>query len=221
MSGISLSKQRDEVFSSRNELSIVDYLKQVYSLIAGSLFITGIAGYVSMGINWSMGSYLLAVLVSFGLLFVIFAFKNTASLILFSVLQGMLIAPAIAHYVNAGAAGVVGLSVVGTGAIFIALSLYAMVTKRRFEFLGGFLFIALLAMVIVGIANLFLQLAFLSLAMAYVGLLVFSGFILYDTQEMVYGERQPPVIAALGLYLDILNLFMSLLRILGSSSSKD
>ena len=99
--------------------------------------------------------------------------------------------------------------------------MFAMTTKRDFSSMGKFLFIALIIMIVAGISNIFIQSSMMQLAIASVGALLFSAFILYDTQNIIKGQYDSPIEAALALYLDFFNLFISLLQILGIMNSGD
>jgi ribosomal protein S6 len=108
-----------------------------------------------------------------------------------------------------------------TSVAFGGISMFAMTTKRDFSSMGKFLFIALIIMIVAGISNIFIQSSMMQLAIASVGALVFSAFILVDTQKLIRGDYGTPIEAALSLYLDFLNLFMSLLQILGALSKRE
>lgn len=109
-------------------------------------------------------------------------------------------------------------SVVLTLGCFLALTAYAAWSKRDFSFLGGFLLVGLVAVILASFLAIFLQSTILSLAISSVAILIFSGYVLYDTSEVMQG-RNDPFTNALSLYLDFLNLFLNILRLL--SSSKD
>lgn len=102
-----------------------------------------------------------------------------------------------------------GIAVAG----FAGLSAYALTTKRDFSAIGGFLGMGLFVVIGASILNLFLGASVLSLAIASVTVLLFGGFVLYDTQRMLREGDLEPVPAALSLYLNFLNLFLALLRI--------
>ena len=96
---------------------------------------------------------------------------------------------------------------------FTGLSAYALTTKRDFSALRGFLGMGLFVVIGASILNIFLGGSVLSLAIASVTVLLFGGFVLYDTQRMLREGDLEPVPAALSLYLNFLNLFLALLRI--------
>ena len=109
----------------------------------------------------------------------------------------------------------------GTGVIFLALSGYALTTRRDFSFLGGFLFTGFIVVLVAIIANLFLQIPVLSLVISAVVILIMSGFILFDTGRMVNGGETNYILATVSLYLSIFNIFIHLLHLLGFASSDD
>ncbi|WP_133511544.1 Bax inhibitor-1/YccA family protein [Candidatus Thiosymbion oneisti] len=110
---------------------------------------------------------------------------------------------------------IIGTAFAGTGLIFLGLSGYALTSKRDFSFMGGFLFAGIMVVFIVAIANLFLALPALSLAISGAIILLMSGFILFDTSRIINGGETNYIMATYGLYLSIFNIFISLLQILG------
>jgi modulator of FtsH protease len=108
-----------------------------------------------------------------------------------------------------------------TGITFLGLSAYAISSRKDFTFMGGFLMIGLILVVVASVANIFFAIPALSLAISAVGVLVFSGFILYDTSRMVNGGETNYVMMTVSLYLNILNLFLMLLHLTGALSGDD
>jgi len=105
---------------------------------------------------------------------------------------------------------------------FTGLSRYALLSKRDFSFLRGFLSMGLFVVIGAMFLNFFVGGTAFSLAIASVGILLFGGFILYDTSRMLRDpSNQDPVGAAIGLYLNFLNIFLALLRILALSSRRN
>jgi len=109
----------------------------------------------------------------------------------------------------------------GTGAIFLGLSGYALTTRKDFSFMGGFLFAGFIVVLLASLANIFLAIPALSLAVSGAVIMLMSGFILYDTSRMVNGGETNYVMATVGLYLSIYNIFISLLHILGVMGGDD
>ena len=101
-----------------------------------------------------------------------------------------------------------------TGVIFIALSGYVLTTKKDFSYMGGFLFVVLLAGILLSLVGMFFHIPMMQVAVSGVFVVVFSGYILYNTSQILNGGETNYIMATITLYLDILNLFLSLLRIL-------
>ena len=145
---------------------------------------------------------------------------NYAMLILFTILQGVLVGFVNTVYLVEGMADVILEAFALTASLFCALSLYACQSKRSFAFLEAGLFAGLWLLIAWGLLQLIfpLQLAFAQTAYSLIGALLFCGFILFDTWKVcqVYGYDDY-IVAAIELYLDIINLFLHLLQLLASS----
>ncbi|CAG0942716.1 partial Modulator of FtsH protease YccA, partial [Anaerolineae bacterium] len=111
-------------------------------------------------------------------------------------------------------AQLVGMAAGGTGLVFFGLATLATVTKKDFSFMGKFLFIGLILLIVASLANIFLAIPALSLTISAMAVLIFSAYILYDVSRIVHGGETNYVMATLGLYLNIYNLFVSLLQLL-------
>ncbi|MFJ7848972.1 Bax inhibitor-1 family protein [Peribacillus sp. NPDC097206] len=142
----------------------------------------------------------------------------------FTFISGMTTYPIIAHYLALAGANVVILAGVTTTVVFGGLALYATTTKRDLSFLSGIFFAALLALIAISIFNIFSPLSSTAmLVFSFIGILVFSGYVLYDFNRMKhYGVTAEEVpLMALNLYLDFINLFINILRFFGILSSND
>jgi modulator of FtsH protease len=109
----------------------------------------------------------------------------------------------------------------GTALIFFGLSAYALQSKRDFSFMGGFLFAGLLVAIVAMIANIFLAIPALSLTISAAVILIMSGLILMDTSRIINGGETNYIRATVGLYLNIFNLFVHLLHLLGVFGGDD
>jgi modulator of FtsH protease len=103
----------------------------------------------------------------------------------------------------------------------MALSAYALTTRRDLTFMGGFLAVGVLVAFLAGLAAIFLSIPALSLTVSAVFVLLMSGMILYETNSIVRGGETNYVMATLSLFVSIFNLFTSLLHLLGFSFSND
>jgi modulator of FtsH protease len=106
----------------------------------------------------------------------------------------------------------------GTGVIFLGLSGYALTTRKNFSFMGGFLMAGLLMVLVAALANIFLGMPALSLAISAIVIMLMSGFILYDTSQMIHGGETNYLTMTVSLYINIFNIFVHLLHILGVAS---
>ena len=102
----------------------------------------------------------------------------------------------------------------GTGAIFVSLAAVASTTKRDFSNLGKFLFAGVILLLVAMVANIFFQIPALSLTIAAAAVMIFSAYILYDLSRIVQGGETNYVSATLAVYLDIYNVFVSLLQLI-------
>ena len=199
------------------------FVKQTYQLLAASLLAATAGAYI--GTNsaslLSGGAYWIAVIAEFACLFGLMYARKNAKLALillfaFTFISGLVLGPTLARYIGAGMGNVITQAFLMTTVAFGGLSVFAMNTKRDFSAMGKFLFIALIVIVVASLINIFVGSSMLSLAVSGAGALIFSAYILYDTQNIIRGAYDSPVLAAVSLYLDILNLFISLLHILGA-----
>ena len=101
-----------------------------------------------------------------------------------------------------------------TALAFVALSAYVHITRKDFSFLSGMLFVGLIVVVVASLVGLFVPSQAYQMTIAAVSALLFCGYILYDTSDIIHGGETNYIVAAMRLYLDILNLFLSLLRLL-------
>lgn len=106
----------------------------------------------------------------------------------------------------------------GTGAIFLALSGYALTTRKDFSFMAGFLMVGLFVALGAMLLNIFLGIPALALAIDAAVILIMSGFILFQTSTIIHGGETNYIMATAGLFLSILNIFTALLQILGGFS---
>ncbi|MBO8164076.1 MAG: Bax inhibitor-1/YccA family protein [Brevibacillus sp.] len=141
----------------------------------------------------------------------------------FVFISGITLGPTLQYYAMRGEAALVNTAFFLTAGIFVGLAAYAYLSKRDFSFLGGILFVGLIGLILLQVLNLFIPLGTpVQMLIAAGGVLLFSGFILYDISNYKYGIADEDIpLAVISLYLDFINLFLSLLRLLGLFSSSD
>jgi modulator of FtsH protease len=194
-------------------------LKNTYTLLSATLLFTAGVTWVTQDIALPPWAYLVSILGSFGLLFAVIGLRNSAfgllALFGFAGLEGLSLGPVINSYLHTpnGSATVAEASGL-TALAFLALSAYVHITRRDFSALRGMLFVGLIVVLVASVIGIFVPSQAFQMAIAGVSALVFCGYILYDTSEIIHGGESNYILAAMRLYLDILNLFMSLLRLL-------
>lgn len=209
-----------EQTQSKSSLGI--FIKQTYQLFAASLLAATAGAYIGLGMAEAIASWFFGlVILEFGLLFGLYAAKKKAGLNLmllfgFTFVSGLTLAPLLTSILGmAGGASIVANAFMLTTVAFGGLSIFAMNTKRDFSVMGKMLFITLIVVVVASLMNIFFQSSLMQLVIASISAILFSAFILYDTQNIIKGHYETPIEGAIALYLDFLNLFVALLQILG------
>ena len=206
-------------------------LRNTYMLLGLSMIPTVIGAMIGINLNFAfmaqspiMG-FILMLAVMFGLFWGISKNRdNGLGVVLMLALtffMGLMLGPIlqVALHLKNGAQ-LVGIAAGGTGVIFFSLATIATVTKKDFSFMGKFLFIGLILLIVAMIANMFLQIPVMQLTISAIAVLIFSGFILYDVSRVVTGGETNYVMATLAIYLDIYNLFVNLLSLLMALSGE-
>ncbi|MFH2140214.1 MAG: Bax inhibitor-1/YccA family protein [Pseudomonadota bacterium] len=200
-------------------------LRNTYMMLSLTMIPTVIGAFIGTSLNLSFmaASPIISSLVMFGvmigMLFAVSALRNSvwgiAALLGFTFVAGVFLGPIlqVALHLKNGAQ-LIGMAAGGTGIIFFSLATIATVTKKDFSFMGKFLFIGLILLIVASLANLFFQIPALSLTISAIAVLIFSAYILYDVSQIVNGGETNYVMATLGLYLSIYNLFINLLQLL-------
>jgi modulator of FtsH protease len=137
--------------------------------------------------------------------------------------MGLTLGPVIGKYLTAFSNGheLVMLAMGGTGIIFLGLAGYALTTRKDFSFMGGFLMVGVLVAFLGGIAAVIFSIPALALAVSAMFILLMSGMILYQVSALVHGGETNYILATVGLYVSIYNLFLSLLQLLGVFSGDE
>ncbi|MFG6449570.1 Bax inhibitor-1/YccA family protein [Roseateles sp. BYS180W] len=200
-------------------------LRNTYWLLAVSLVPTVLGAWVgvSTGIMAKMGmlaSTLIFFAGAFGLMYVIERNKNSSigvyALLGFTFFMGLMLSRMLAQILGfKNGASLIMTAFGGTAAIFFAMASLATVIKRDLSSMGKFLFVGVIILLVAGLVNIFLQSSALMLTLLVLSLGIFSAFMLYDVKRVIDGGETNYVSAALAIYLDIYNVFQSLLAILG------
>jgi modulator of FtsH protease len=200
-------------------------LRNTYLMLALSLVptVVGAAVGISMKLNFLAGSPILASLLflagAFGFFFAIEKTKDSGLgvtlLLAFTFFMGLWLSQILQVALSfRNGAELIGLAAGGSAAVFFGLAAVATVTRKDFSFMGKFLTAGLILIIIAMLANLFFQVPAAALTISALAVLLFSGFILYDMSRIIHGGETNYVSATLALYLNIYNLFVSLLHLL-------
>ena len=219
-----------QISATRSESQILatnKVLKNTYVLLSATLFFSALMAFASMAMELPHGISLVSMIVAMGLIW--FALPRTANSskglwVVFGItgLLGLGIGPMLNAYLQmANGSQIIMTAFGGTGVIFLGLSGYALTSRKDFSFLTGFLVVGMGIAVIAMIANIFLDMPALSLAISSAVILIMSGFILHDTSAIIRGEQTNYIVATVGMYLSIFNIFIHLLNILGSFANND
>ena len=200
-------------------------LRNTYMMLSLTMIPTVIGAWIGMSLNFAFMAQhpVLSVLgmlaVMFGMFYAIQANRNNSLGVVLllgtTFLFGLMLGPILQAALQlSNGAQLVGMAAGGTGVIFFTLAGIATVTKKDFSFMGKFLFVGLVMLVVAMLANAFFQVPAASLAISAIAVMIFSGYILYDVSRIVNGGETNYVMATLALYLDIYNIFVNLLNLL-------
>ena len=196
-------------------------LKNTYILLSMTLLFSAVTATVSIFLAVPTWTYLVSVIASMLLgMFVLPRTANSSSgvWVLFGItgLLGFGLGAILSMYLSLPKGPeIVGTALGGTGIIFLGLSGYALTSRKDFSFMGGFLFAGMMVLVIAMLANIFLAMPALSLAISGAVILLMSGLILFQTSQIIHGGETNYIMATYSLYLSIFNILISLLHILG------
>lgn len=200
-------------------------LRNTYLLLALSMVPTAIGALFGVQLNFAFMagspfiSFLLFLAVAWGFMWGIQKNKDSGMgvvlLLGLTFLMGLMLGPILQvslGFRNGGA--LISLAAAGTGTIFFTLAGIATVTKKDFSFMGKFLFVGVILLLLAMVANIFLQVPALALTISAIAVLIFSAYILFDVSRVVTGGEDNYIVATLAIYLDIYNLFVHLLNLL-------
>lgn len=191
-------------------------LGQTYNFVFIGMLVAMIGSWAAfpmasvLATGWFWG----VVIVEFAILFAFMYFKTPQLFYAFTFATGVTLVPVLDRFITAGAGFVVVQALTLTAVITGGLTMYALTTKKNFLGWGTVLFWILVGVVVVSLINLFVASSMLATILAMVTAVLFSFFIIYDTQQVIHTDITP-LDAAMGMYLNILNLFTSVLQLIG------
>ena len=201
-------------------------LRNTYALLSMTLLFA--AGVAAAGVAWSLPApgLVLTLVGYFGLLYAVHKLQNSAwalpAVFALTGFMGYTLGPVLNKTLALpGGAQTIALALGATGAVFLALSAYAVSTKRDFSWMGGMLFAGMVVAILAGIAAIFFEIPPLGLAVSAMVALLSAGLILFETSQIVNGGETNYVMATVSLFVSMFNLFTSLLSLFGIGGSSD
>lgn len=211
---------------STSFLSTNKVIRNTYLLLSMTLLFSAITAGAAMALNLPHPGLIITMVGYFGLLFLTTKFRNQGLGIAFvfalTGFMGYTLGPILSMYLRLpNGAQTVMMAFGATAAIFLALSAYALTSRKDFSFMGGFLTAGILIGFLASLGAIFFEIPALSLAVSAMFVLLMSGLILYETSNIIHGGETNYVMATVTLFVAIFNLFISLLQLLGFVNSKD
>lgn len=208
-------------------LSTNKLIRNTYTLLSLTLLFSAVTAGISMRVAVpAINNPLVFIIGYFGLFFLTARLRNSAwglvSIFALTGFMGLTLGPILNFYIHTFANGeqLVMTALGGTGVIFLGLSGYALTTRKDFSFLGGYVMVGILVAFLAGIGAMIFHIPSLQLAVSAIFILLMSGYILFQTSMMIHGGETNYIMATIGLYVAIYNLFLSLLQILGAFSGR-
>ena len=201
-------------------------LRNTYALLSMTLLFSAAVAAASVTLALPAPGLVLTLAGFFGLFFLVSKVRDSAwalpAVFALTGFMGYTLGPVLSKTLSMpGGANTVTLALAATGATFLALSAWALTSKRDFSFMGGFLFAGMIVAILMGLGAVFLQMPALGLAVSGMVALLSAGLILFETSRIVNGGETNYVMATVGLYVSVFNLFTSLLNLLGFGGSSD
>ncbi len=219
------------VFQSHTDIAsqgieINKVLRNTYMLLSMTLLNSAAFAGVAMAMNLSHGMGLVLSILGLVTLFVVHktadSGKGIVATFVFTALLGAALGPMLQYYLALpNGPSLVMQALGGTAVVFFALSGYALTTRKDFSFMGGFLMVGLVVILVASLVNIFTQVPAVSLAISSAAVLIMSGLILFDTSRIIHGGETNYIRATVALYLDIYNLFVHLLHLLTAFGGDD
>ena len=199
-------------------------IRNTYILLSMTLAFSAVVAGFSVALGLPHPGLILTLVGYFGLLFLTTKLRNSAGGIVavfaLTGFMGYTLGPILSYYLALPNGSLIVMQAMGgTAAIFLALSGYALTTRKDFSFMGGFLMVGILVAFLAGLGAVFFSIPALSLAVSAMFVLLMSGLILFETSNIIHGGETNYVMATVTLYVSIYNLFTSLLHLLGVFNS--
>jgi modulator of FtsH protease len=211
------------------EAKIISFVKETYKLFGASLFTGALGAYLTMPYVQTISEHkFIFFIIEIALMFGIFFTKkmpgiNLVNLFAFTFMTGVTSVPLITSVLSlSSGASIIGNAFLMTSLIMGIMSTIAIKSKKDFTRYSKVMFISLIVIIVFSLINLFiLQNPIFATIISGIVVLLFSFMTIIDTQNIMRGNYETPIEGAIALYLDFLNIFLSLIQILGITNSED
>ena len=211
-----------EALSTHTSQAANKTLRNTYGLLSLTLLFSAFTAGLSMAFNLPHPGLIITLVGFYGLLFLTHKFKNSSAglLCVFALtgFMGITLGPILSMYMNMPGGGSLIMSALGiTGLSFLGLSAYALISKKDFNFLNGFITVGFFVLLFAVIAGIFIKMPALQIFIS-AGFALFSAaVILLQTSQIVRGGETNYIVATVTLYVSLYNMFLSVLSLLGMS----
>jgi len=201
-------------------------VRNTYALLALTILFSAGVATTAMALQAPSPGIIITLVGYFGLLYAIHKLQNSAwalaAVFGLTGFMGYTLGPILTRYSGLPNGGeVIGMALATTGITFFALSAYVLITRKDFSFMGGFLFAGMVIALLAGIGAILFEIPALGLAISAIVALLSAGLILFETSRIVNGGETNYVLATVGLFVSLFNLFTSLLSLFGFGSGED
>lgn len=215
----------DRIIGSSRRTSLLSthrVLRNTYFLLSLTLAFSALTATASTLLALPSPGLIITLVGMYGLMFLTYRLADRPSGVLaafaFTGFLGYILGPMLNSYISAGLGDAIAMALGGTALVFFCCSAYVLTTRKDMSFMGGMLMAGVIVVLIGMVANIFLQLSSLQLAVSALFVLISSGLILFETSNIIHGGETNYIRATVSLYVSLYNIFVSLLSILGFSS---
>lgn len=210
-----------------NTLEVSRVLRNTYMLLSATLLFSALVAGFAMATNAPYPGILLTLVGVYGLMFLTYRTRNSAwglvSTFAFTGFMGYTLGPILNMVTSSYANGteIIMMAFGGTGIIFLGLSAFVLTTRKDFSFMTGFMVVGTLVALVLMVLGFFFHAPGFQLAISGLFMLLSSGWILWQTSAIIHGGERNYILATIGLYVQIYNLFVSLIQILSAFSGRE
>jgi modulator of FtsH protease len=213
-------------YAATSTLAANKVIRNTYMLLAMTLALAAVTAGISMALRLPHPGLIITLIGFFGLLYATSKTRNSGwglvSVFALTAFMGYTLGPIVSHYLSLpNGTQTVMMAMGGTAAIFLGLSGYALTTRKDFSYMGGFITVGVLVAFLASLGAVFFEIPALSLTVSAAVVLLMSGMILWETSNIIHGGETNYIMATVSLFVSIINLFTSLLQLLGFWNSND